>query len=397
MPFFNDIPLLPSDSILGLPIIFAAESRSNKVNLGIGSYKTAEGEPLVLNCVHKAEILIGQKNLNKEYLPIDGDAEFLKYSQQIIFGRDLDKVNPALIYSSQTIGGSGALRVAGEFFCKLINRNIFLPQPSWPNHKPIFERAGMNVGSYPYFDFKTNLLDFKGMCEGINNLPSSSIILLHASCHNPTGVDPTLEQWQILSELIRKRNLFPFFDFAYQGFGDSIDGDAQAIRLFALSGHEMMISYSYSKNFGLYGERVGLISVITSEESTVPSIGSQIRILIRGNYSTPPLYGARIVSTVLQSEELKQNWKNELKTMCERVKEMRKTLVELLRVNGKNDNFSPILQQKGLFSFIGLSKNQVDRLREEYAIYMPSNGRINLAGLNNQNIEYVAKALLSVM
>ncbi len=268
-PFLNDIPLLPNDPILGLAGLFAAEKRSNKVNLGIGAYKTAEDSPFVLKCVQKAEKLIWQKNLNKEYLPIDGDEEFLNCSLQLIFGSDLDTIDPARIYSSQTIGGSGALRIAGEFFCKLINRNIFLPQPSWPNHKPIFEKAGMNVGSYPYFDFKTNSLDFEGMCEAIKNLPPSTIILLHGSCHNPTGVDPTFEQWQILSELIKKRGLFPLFDFAYQGFGDSIEADAQSIRQFALHGHEMMISYSYSKNFGLYGERVGLISIIASEGKNI--------------------------------------------------------------------------------------------------------------------------------
>lgn len=397
MPFFDEIPLLPPDAILGLPIAFAAETNPNKVNLGIGSYKTAEGTPLVLKCVRKAENIILQKNLNKEYLPIDGDHDFLKCSLQLIFGNDLSSIEPARIYSSQTVGGSGALRIAGEFLTKLVNKNIFLSQPSWPNHKPIFERAGMNVGSYPYFDVQTNSLDFKGMCAAINNLPPTSVILLHACCHNPTGVDPNLDQWQELSHLIKKRGLFPFFDLAYQGFVDNLDSDAQAVRLFAKEGHEMMVAYSYSKNFGLYGERVGLISLIASNPDLVPNIGSQIKTIIRGNYSTPPLHGARIVSTVLKSPELNIEWRSELKKMCDRVKEMRNALIAALLVKGKDHNFSSILNQNGLFSFIGLNKDQVDRLREEYAIYMPANGRINLAGLNSQNIEYVAEALLSVI
>lgn len=396
MSFFDEIPLLPPDPILGLPILFAAESRPNKVNLGIGSYKTAEGLPLVLNSVRKAENLILQRHLNKEYLPIDGDSEFLKCALQLIFGGELSSIESERLYASQTLGGSGALRIAGEFFSKLINSNIFLPQPSWLNHKPLFERGGMNVGSYPYFDPKTHLLDFKGMCQAINNLPPASIILLHASCHNPTGVDPTLEQWRELSGLIKKRGLFPFFDFAYQGFGDSIEADAQSVRLFAREGHEMMVAYSFSKNFGLYGERVGLLSVLTSEPKTKPKIASQVSTLIRGNYSNPPLQGARIVSTILKSHELTLDWKGELKNMCERIKEMRKALVAALLVRGHDRNFDFILKQNGLFSFIGLSKEQVDRLRSEYAIYMPSNGRINLAGLNTQNIEYFVQALLSV-
>ncbi|MFI5343800.1 MAG: aromatic amino acid transaminase [Chlamydiales bacterium] len=396
MSFFDEIPLLPDDPILGLPILFAAEPRPNKVNLGIGSYKTAEGLPLVLNSVRKAENLIVQRHLNKEYLPIDGDAEFLKCALQLIFGGELSSIEPERLYASQTIGGSGALRVAGELFSKLISRNIFLPQPSWPNHKPLFERGGMNVGSYPYFDPKTHLLDFKGMCQAINNLPPASIILLHASCHNPTGVDPTAEQWRELSGLIKKRGLFPFFDFAYQGFGDSIEADAQSVRLFASEGHEMMVAYSFSKNFGLYGERVGLLSVLTSQSKAKPKIASQIKTLIRGNYSSPPLQGARIVSTILKSHELTLDWKGELSNMSERIIEMRKALVAALLVKGHDRNFDFILKQNGLFSFIGLTKEQVDRLRSEYAIYMPSNGRINLAGLNTQNIEYFVQALLSV-
>jgi len=397
MSFYNSIPLLPNDPILGLPLIYAADSRKNKVNLGIGAYKTAEGLPLVLNCVKKAETIILQKHYNKEYLPIDGHKELIEDTLQLIFGKDLAQIGCDRLYAAQTIGGSGALRTAGEFFSKLIGRNIFLPQPTWPNHKSIFEKSNLNVGSYPYFNTHDNSLDFKGMCQAISNLPPCSSILLHACCHNPTGVDPTIEQWRELSDLIKKKKIFPLFDCAYQGFGANLEEDVQSIRTFALDGHEMMIAYSFAKNFGLYGERVGVLTIMTNNRESIPKIGSQIRTLIRGNYSSPPLHGARIVSTILKSRELTTDWVTELENMCGRIKEMRKALVAALLVKGKGKNFNSILKQMGLFSFIGLTKEQVDKIRDEYAIYTPSNGRINLAGLNTLNIEYVADALLSVL
>jgi aspartate/tyrosine/aromatic aminotransferase len=395
MTFFNDIPLLPDDPILSLPLLFTADPRSIKVNLGIGSYKTAEGSPLVLSCVKKAESQILQKSLNKEYLPIDGDADFIKWSLSLLFGIASPLLNSEQLYTTQTIGGSGALRIAGEFLAKLISKTIFLSQPSWSNHKTIFEKAGLNVGSYPYFDLKEHRFDFNGMCEAIKNMPSSSIILLHGCCHNPTGIDPSFEQWKELSDLIKKQHIIPFFDIAYHGFGQDLNQDAKAIRYFAEEGHEMLVAYSFSKNFGLYGERVGFLTLISS--ANIPSIRSQIKFLIRGNYSNPPLHGARIVSTILKSPELIVEWEIELKNMRERVNEMRKALVAALLVKGNEKDFSYMHQQIGLFSFAGLTSEQVQKLQQEKAIYMPNNGRINIAGLNTQNLEYVTDALLSVL
>lgn len=397
MPFFNDIPLLPDDPILGLPIAFAADPRPNKINLGIGAYKTAEGHPLVLASVRKAESLLLQKHLNKEYLPIEGDSEFLRCSLQLLLGKDCSLWQTHSYFAAQTVGGASALRVGGEFLTKLISKTVFISQPSWSNHKQIFERAGLIVGSYPYFDVNTYLLDFSGMCEAIKNMPPGSIILLHGCCHNPTGIDPTFEQWKELSDLIKKQQVIPFFDIAYQGFGHGLDLDAQAIRHFVNEGHEMLIAYSFSKNFGLYGERVGLLAIICSSVEKVPTIASQIKSLIRGNYSNPPLHGARIVSTVLKSHELTLEWKKELNNMGERVKEMRKALIAALLVKGQDRNFAYMNQQTGLFSFTGLNPEQVQFLRKEKAIYMPNNGRINIAGLNTQNVAYVAEALSSVM
>jgi aspartate/tyrosine/aromatic aminotransferase len=397
MPFFNDIPQLPDDPILGLPQAFAADPRPHKINLGIGSYKTAEGQPLVLTSVRKAESLLLQKHLNKEYLPIEGDADFLRCALPLLLGPDSPLWQSGNFFAAQSVGGASALRIGGEFLAKLVSKTIFSSQPSWSNHKQIFERAGLNVGSYPYCNPKTCLFDYQGMCDAIKNMPPGSVILLHGCCHNPTGIDPTFEQWKELSDLIKKQQLIPFFDIAYQGFGQDLDLDAQAIRYFVNEGHEMLIAYSFSKNFGLYGERVGFLTVVCSTAERIPKIGSQIKSLIRANYSNPPLHGARIVSTILKSHELTLEWKTELSNMRERVKEMRKALIAALLVKGQDRNFAFMHQQNGLFSFLGINPEQVQYLRKEKAIYMPNSGRINIAGLNTQNISDVAEALLSVM
>jgi len=393
MPFFNDVPLLPEDPIFGLLVAFAADPRSDKINLGIGAYKTAEGVPLVLSSVKKAENFLLQKNLNKEYLPIEGDSEFLRCSLHLLFGMDSPLWQTGRYFAAQTVGGASALRTGAEFLAKLVSKTVFISQPSWTNHKQIFEKAGLNAGSYPYYNLQTNQLDFHGMCEAIKNMPPSSVILLHGCCHNPTGLDPSFEQWKELSDLIKKQKVIPFFDIAYQGFGIGLVEDARAVRLFVEQGHEMLIAYSHSKNFGLYGERVGFLSIISSQADRIPKIGSQIKLLIRSNYSNPPLHGARIVTTILKSSQLTSEWKEELTNMRERIREMRKALIAALLVKGHEHSFSNLHQQSGLFTFTGLPPEKVQRLREEKAIYMPNNGRINLAGLNTQNVQYIAEAL----
>lgn len=397
MPFFNDVPLLPEDPILSLPLAFKTDSRPHKVNLGIGVYQTAEGHPLILTSVRKAESQLLHKHLNKDYLPIEGDGEFIRCALQLLLGSDPPLLQARQLFAAQTVGGAGALRLAGEFLAKLVSKTIFLSQPSWSNHKQIFERAGLNVGSYPYFDPHTCLLDYKGMCESIKNMPLRSVILLHGCCHNPTGIDPTFEQWKELSELIKKQQLIPLFDIAYHGFGQGLNEDAQALRYFVSEGHELLIAYSFSKNFGIYGERVGFLTLTCSTAEALPKISSQMKSLIRGNYSNPPLHGARIISTILKSPELTMEWKQELSNMRQRLQEMRKALIAALLVHGQNRNFAYLHQQSGLFSFLGLSPEQVQYLRQEKAIYMPSNGRLNIAGLHTQNLSYVAESLLSVL
>ena len=396
MSFFNGIDQLPLDPILGLPILYDKDPRPEKVNLGIGAYRTEAGLPFIFNSVKKAQSLILNK-YDKEYLPIDGLTSFLAVTIESIFGKELNQIGKERVYATQTIGGTGALREGGDFLKKMEKCTIFLPQPSWPNHKPIFEKAGLNVGSYPYFDYNSQKLDFSGLCQAIENFPVHSSILLHACCHNPTGVDPNREQWKQLSHLLKKRKIFPFFDCAYQGFSEDFENDSQAIKQFALDGHEMFIAYSFAKNFGLYGERVGALAILFDQLESREKISSHICSLIRGNYSSPPLHGAQIVSTILRSYSLTKDWLNELQHMRDRIKEMRKALVAALLVQKGNKNLHAVFEQKGLFSFIGLNKEQVQTLRQEYGIYIPFSGRLNLAGLNTTNIDYVVKSLSAVL
>jgi aspartate/tyrosine/aromatic aminotransferase len=394
MPYFEFIELLPDDPIFNLTNVYAADPRPNKVNLGIGTYKDSEGKPFVLNCVKKAESILLSKNLNKEYLPIEGHPEFIKESLKLVFGPDIQGIAPERFFAAQTVGGTGALRLGGDLFVQETSRTIFLPQPSWLNHKSIFTRAGLKIHFYRYYDVTTHRLDFASMCDDIHSMPPGSVILLHACCHNPTGMDPTMDQWKELSSLIQKQNVIPFFDFAYQGFSANLDDDARPVRYFASQGHEMVVSSSNSKNFGLYGERVGTLFAITRGKETTRKLASQLKQCIRGTYSTPPMHGARIVAAILQSETLKTEWMQELKNMRERIKEMRKTLVAGLLAEGRDWSF--LGQQNGFFSYCGLSQDQTDLLQKKYGIYMPVDGRINVGGLNGNNLKYVIEAIVAV-
>jgi aspartate/tyrosine/aromatic aminotransferase len=397
MSIFKDIPLLPPDPILSLPIAFAKDPNPNKINLGIGTYKTAEMHSLVLTSVREAEKNILQSHLNKDYLPIEGDPLFLSSSVKLLFGSDHSLLLNKNFFSAQTVGGTGALRLGGEFLTTLGSQTIFLSDPSWPNHKQIFDKLRLKVERYPYFDSHTYQLNFSGMCEAIRQMPERSVILLHGCCHNPSGLDPSFEQWKELSDLIKRKKLIPFFDIAYQGFGKDVDADAQAIRYFASQGHDMLVAYSFSKNFSLYGERVGFLTLITSQPEQIPAIASQIKVLIRTNYSNPPLQGARIVSTILNSPQLREDWKVELKNMRERIAEMRKALTASLLVQGQDKHLSYLHQLNGLFYLSGLNEIQIERLKKEFAIYLSNDGRINVAGLNPQNIEYLMQALKRVL
>ena len=397
MAFFDQIKEAPDDPILSLSLKFKADSRDPKVNLGVGAYKTAEGKSKVLNAVRKAEASLLEKELPKEYLQIDGDQRYQQAVSQLIFGRDAEPITSSRIAVVQTVGGSGALRLAGEFLSSSGVTDIFMSNPTWANHKPLFSSGGLAIHSYPYYDQNQKGLDFSGMCEAIGSMPKGSAILLHACCHNPTGVDLTLEQWRELSQLIKARGLLPVFDSAYQGFDEGLQEDAQAIRLFVDDGHKMLVCSSNSKNFGLYGERIGALSIVATDKVEAVRLKSELKRLIRANYSTPPCNGARIVSSIMESTELYSEWKEELAHMCGRIKEMRKALVAGLMAKSEDVDFAFMGTQRGMFSYSGLNGDQVDCLQKEYAIYMPRSGRINIAGLNERNVDYVVTSILSVL
>lgn len=394
MPIFTFLDLLPEDPILSITAHFKADPHPNKVNLGVGTYKDAEGNPLVFSAVRKAESLILKENIDKEYLPIDGDIDYCQESLKLVFGNNAID-NPSL-YGIQGVGGAGALRVGSDLLVKMGVKTIWVSDPTWPNHKGIFERSGLQTAVYPYYNFNTHTLEFAKLCETIKTIPAGDVIVLHGCCHNPTGNDPTMEQWKELSALIKKQQLIPFFDLAYQGFKNGLEEDAAPIRLFYEDGHEMFVATSYSKNFGLYGERAGFLAIVSHEKESIEKVISQVRSLIRTNYSNPPIHPARIVKTILKDGALKEEWIHELTTVRNRIKEMRKALVSGLTANGNEQLFKFITQQSGMFSFIGLDKEQVNILREENGIYMPANGRINVAGLNHHNINYVVDAILSL-
>ena len=395
MPIFASLDLLPEDPILSITGHFNADPRPQKVNLGVGTYKDEDGNPYPFSSVRKAEALILKENLNKEYLPIDGDTDYCNESLKLVFGEDLVASDKGTLYGIQGVGGAGALRIGADLLKKSGVSTIWISDPTWPNHKGIFERAGLRTVFYPYYNFEKHQILFSELCEIIKNIPTGDAICLHGCCHNPTGTDFSMEQWKILSDLIKKRGIIPFFDLAYQGFKKGIEEDAAPIRLFYEQGHEMLVASSYSKNFGLYGERAGFLAIVIHEKESMQKVISQVRSLIRTTYSNPPIHPARIVKTLLKSPSLKQEWLEELATIRARIKEMRHALFVGLSANGNERRFAFLNEQSGIFSFIGLDARQVEILRQENGIYMPANGRINVAGLNTHNINYVVEALLA--
>ena len=392
MKFFDTVEMAPPDPILGLNTAFKADPRSNKVNLSIGAYKTDDLQPLVLAAVRRAEQRILTEGMDKEYLSQDGNPEYVKRSIRLVFNTEQDN-----IFGAQAPGGTAGVRLAGEFLAQIGSQIIYIPDPTWANHNQVFARAGLAVASYPYYDAERREFTKSRMIEAIRSIPSGNPILLHACCHNPTGLDPTLSDWKEISTAIKTQELLPVFDFAYQGFGRGIDEDAMAVRHFLAEGHQMLVANSYSKNFGLYGERIGGFYVVTPDAETAERVKSQVMRIIRANYSNPPLHGSRIIATVLASDGLKQEWESELAVMRDRISGMRKALAEGLNAGGSSVDFSFMYKQNGMFSYSGLSKDAVDRLREEYAIYMPTNGRLNVAGLSPKNLDYVVEAILAVL
>lgn len=397
MSLLSHIPLAEPDPILGLSDSFRQDPRPYKINLSVGIYQDARGRSPVLGAVRTAEAWLLKSGDGKNYLPISGDRAYLQTVQHLLLP-DADAATRARLCTVQTPGGTGGLRIAGDFLASLAGiRTVWVSDPTWANHYAIFKAAGMDVRSYPYYDASTQSLHSAALFEALAAIPAGQAVLLHGCCHNPSGIDPDAAQWQRIADLCRERNLLPIIDFAYQGFGDGLQEDALAIRIFAASGQTTMVVSSFSKNFGLYQDRIGALTVLCSDEEEQEVVLSQLKAVIRANYSNPPAHGAAIIATILSDEELKQEWQAELNGMRARILAMRQGLVDAARRAGIQRDFSFLLRQKGMFSFSGLTKEQVRLLREQHAIYIVGSGRINVAGLNDDNLPVVCEAIRQVI
>lgn len=400
------VPEAPADPLFGLMAAFRADTSEKKVDLGIGAYRDNNAKPWVLPVVKKAEeILRGDPDLNHEYLPITGLPAFTSAAAKLLLGADSRALVESRVTSVQTISGTGAVHLGALFLAKFYPAKsypVYLSNPTWANHHQILENVHLKIATYPYFSKDTKGLDFEGMTSAIESAENRSIIILHACAHNPTGVDPTEEQWKAIAALMKKKNHFPFFDCAYQGFASgNLAQDAWAVRYFIDQGFELCIAQSFAKNFGLYGERAGCFHFVTCPSpdaaSTTKRIASQLAILQRSEISNPPAYGARIASIVLNDPKLFAEWEENLKTMSGRIIEMRRVLRAKLEELGTPGSWKHITEQIGMFSFTGLSETQVAKLREVAHVYMTKNGRISMAGLNTGNVEYFAKAVNKVV
>lgn len=397
--FWSDVPMGPPDAILGVSEAFKKDPSSTKMNLGVGAYRDDAGKPFVLPSVHKAEQSIMAKNLNKEYAAIGGEPEFCAEAAKLAFGDNSPVIKEGLNVTMQGISGTGSLRIGAELLAKHfpLNRTIYLPKPSWGNHTPIFKFAGFDVAGYTYYDAKTCGLDFAGAMKDISAIPEGSVILLHACAHNPTGVDPSLEQWKEMSAVIKQRNLLPYFDMAYQGFASGdVDQDAAALRYFVDEGHTVLLAQSFAKNMGLYGERAGAFTVCCSSQEEAARVESQCKILIRPMYSNPPRHGARIAAEILTNPGLKAEWLVDVKGMADRIIAMRTQLKAGLEKEGSTLNWQHITDQIGMFCFTGMTQDQVAQITKNHSVYLTKDGRISMAGITSGNVAYLAAAMHAV-
>jgi aromatic-amino-acid transaminase len=394
---FKGVELAPRDPILGLNEQFNADANPAKVNLGVGVYFDETGKLPLLQCVQAAEKMMMEAPKARGYLPIDGIAAYDKAVQALVFGADHPAVLAGRIATVQALGGTGGLKVGADLLKRMNpDAQVLISDPSWENHRALFESAGFTVAQYPYYDATRRGVDFDGMLAALNQAAAGSIVVLHACCHNPTGYDITLAQWAQVIETVAQRGLVPFLDMAYQGFGDGISEDGAVVGLFMAAGLECFVATSFSKSFSLYGERVGALSVVCSSKDEAARVLSQLKRVIRTNYSNPPTHGAQVVAMVLTTPALRAMWEGELAGMRMRIKEMRVALQARLEASGLKQDFSFITRQRGMFSYSGLSKPQMERLRDEFGIYGVDTGRICVAALNNQNIGAVVAAIAEV-
>lgn len=392
---FAHLTLAPADPILGTSLAWKADPSQEKMNLGVGAYRDDNEKPYVFNVVKKAEQeILSDKSLDKEYLPIDGLATFTEVSKKLVFGAENPLIKEGKIITVQAISGTGSLRVGFEFIKTYIPGDVYVSNPTWGNHHAIIEKAGLKFLEYPYFDENTKGLDFKGMKNTLSNARPGSIVLLHACAHNPTGVDPTVEQWKELAVLFREKKLFPYFDSAYQGYASGdIEKDNQSVQIFLNEGLQMMLSQSYAKNFGLYGERIGALHFVCKSKDVAAKVLSQVKLVIRPMYSNPPLHGARIVAKILSNDQYYKEWREELKSVSQRIQTMRKALRDELNNLGTPGNWDHIVNQIGMFSYTGLGPKQCEIMINKYHIYLLKNGRISMAGITSKNVNYLAKAI----
>jgi aromatic-amino-acid transaminase len=387
------VAMAPADPILGVTEAFVADTNPKKVNLGVGVYTDDNGKIPVLECVRKAEEQRVKAAPPRGYLPIDGIQAYDRAVQELVFGSQSKH-----IVTVQALGGTGGLKIGADFLRQIAPQaTVWISDPSWENHRQLFEAAGFKVKTYTYFEPKTRGLDFAGMKRSLDALPAGDIVVLHACCHNPTGVDVTNEQWPEILQIVKARGLIPFLDLAYQGFAEGLDADAFAARLFAESMNPVFLSTSFSKSFSLYGERCGALSIVAGSEDEAKRVLSNVKRIVRTNYSNPPTHGGQVIASVLADPEGRRQWDQELAGMRDRIKAMRKALVDGIHKRVPGADWSFILRQRGMFSYTGLSKEQVLRMRKDYSIYAIESGRVCVAALNSKNVDYVADAIAAVI
>ncbi|MBB3188850.1 aromatic amino acid transaminase [Halomonas cerina] len=393
---FEKIERVPGDAILGLIEAFKKDTNPQKVDLGVGVYKDAQGNTPVMRAVKEAEALLLKNETTKTYIGSHGSPAYGEVILPLVLGEDSPVLEAKRASATQSPGGTGALRLAADFIAnQLPGKAIWVSDPTWPNHLGIFPAAGLTLNKYPYVDAE-NRLDFDGMLAALKEIPEGDVVLLHACCHNPTGFDLSREQWQQVLDVVKARNLLPLIDFAYQGFGEGLDEDAYGVRLMAENLNEVIITSSCSKNFGIYCERTGCLIMVAKDNEQMENVRSQIAIVARENYSNPPAHGGAIVSEILQSAELAALWREELTEMRDRINTLRRDFVEALKPYGLDQKYACVADQRGMFSYTGLTPEQVDRLRDEFGIYMVRSGRANVAGFSHENLPYLTQAIAAV-
>jgi aspartate/tyrosine/aromatic aminotransferase len=395
---FENVQIAPPDPILGLTEMFKADPNPDKINLSVGVYQDAQGKTPVLETVKEAEKRILEQENSKGYLPMTGEPVYCAKVQELLFGEEHEIIEQKRAATAQCPGGTGALRVVGDYLHTLHpDAKIWLSNPTWANHNTIFAAAGLKCEKYEYRDAASNGLNFEAMCASIKTIPKGDVILLHGCCHNPTGIDPTPEQWSIIGDILAERGILPLVDFAYQGLAVGIEEDRAGLLELAKKVKQMFICSSFSKNFGLYRERTGALTLVADNAEQASTVMSQVKLRIRYNYSNPPSHGGQIVATVLSDSELKARWVEEVAEIRDRINEMRHLFVKTLKEKGVDQDFSSIIDQTGMFSFSGLTKEQVEQLREKFSIYIVGSGRINVAGMTRDNMDRLCEAIKSVL